>query len=221
MQGFGVLVHLTILVEGFPALVVFLRRSRNPAHLWIAAGSALTFIADTYAVMLGHVPVNNQWVGYAVAPAILGMFLIALARWQLSYIERTTVRVVALLLVLTLYLLTLTVENLSGFSRFTGPLGGLVLLAAAIWTVLRRSFGPAREAHIRTDWFWVSLGLALYAVAAGVYEPVAAALMGERVDLVYHVLTVRLFIYILGFLCIAWGLLPQQSRLPTPVPNGQ
>ncbi|MGH7658792.1 MAG: hypothetical protein ACREL6_11210, partial [Gemmatimonadales bacterium] len=150
MSGFAFLVNLTVMLEGLPPLVVLLRKLRKPAHLWIAAAFALSFTADMFAGQLGRRQINNQWVGYLVAPPIIAMFLLALARWQLSYVERVTLKLTAPLLVVTLYALTLSVENVAQFSRFTGPLGGLVLLVAALWTMLRRSFGPATQPHTRT-----------------------------------------------------------------------
>lgn len=207
MFSFVLLANTVIVLEGLPVLVVILRKSRKPAHLWIASGFALTFLADLAGTWMAYHQTHNQWLGFLVAPPIIAMFLLGLGSWQLSYVERIALKVTSLLTLVTLSTLTLTVENLAGFSRFTGPLGGLILLVAALWTMLRRSFGPAIEAHTRTDWFWVSLGLALYAISSGAYEPVAAALMDERIDLVYLVLKVRMVIYILGFLSITWGLL--------------
>jgi hypothetical protein len=92
----------------------------------------------------------------------------------------------------------------------------LVLLAAAVWTWLRRA--PTAEGSIlRADWFWACGGLALYGASTAAIEPLAALLLDERPDLVMQAYILRGAAHGTAYLLLAWSLLcPTPAKRSSP-----
>jgi hypothetical protein len=138
-----------------------------------------------------------------------------LALWQLSTPERTTIRLLIVPYVVFRLFLALRLEDLTTFSRFASPIDAVVLLTVAIWTLLRRSFGPATQPHATTDWFWACIGLAGYAIALAAYEP-AALLVGNDRGALVLIFSLRSVLFMISYLTIAWGMsrpwTPRRSR---------
>jgi hypothetical protein len=182
------------------------RGFRVPAHRWIALGCLVSVTGDAVQFGLGARGINNHWVSYLSTPLMGAAFLWGLSWFQPGLVGRLALRLTVPALVVTWYALTLVVEDTATFSRFVYPLQALLLLAAALWTLLRLGLAPSQLPLPRTDWFWVVGGLALYATASALIHPLAAALLREREDLVVAAYQVRATSFLVSFLAIAWGM---------------
>ena len=180
------------------------------ASRWVAGGCLLSLGSDLVQGLLGSRGVNNLWVSYTLTPVMGGAFLWAIASMQPQGVGRLALHITVPFYVVVWYALTLLVENTSGFSRFAYPMHSLLLLAASLWTLVRRGLEPLERPLSRTDWFWILGGLALYAAATAAIEPLFARMMQQRVDLVILAYQFRAAAYIVAFLAITWGILCQR-----------
>jgi hypothetical protein len=203
--------HLGALSQALPPIAAWMRRSRSPAHQAIVAGCAVSIAGDAIQLLLAKAGLNNFWVSYSITPLVGAAFLYGLAAWQLTYLERLTLRLAIPIYVVAHFTLALLTEDLTHFSRFAAPLHSLMILIAALWTLVRRSFAPSEQPHLQSDWFWVAGGLAIYGAASAAYGPVASILMRDRIDLVVAAVNVRAAFHVLSFMAIAWGV---QCRHP-------
>lgn len=206
-----ILMHASALAQALPPIAAGLRRSRSPAHQAIVLGCAVSIAGDAVQLLLAMQNINNFWVSYAVTPLVGAAFLFGLAAWQLTYLERLTLRLAIPMYVVAHFTLALLTEDLRHFSRYAAPLHSLIILVAALWTLIRRSFAQSEQPHLESDWFWVAGGLAIYGAASAAFGPVASILMRDRIDLVVAAVNVRSALHILSFAAIAWGL---QCRHP-------
>jgi hypothetical protein len=205
------LMHMAALSQVLPPVAARLRRSRSPAHQAIVVGCAIGISGDALQLLLAMKNINNFWVSYTFTPLVGAAFLFGLAAWQLTYLERLTLRLAIPIYVVAHFSLVLLTEDVRHFSSFVGPLHSLILLIAALWTLVRRSFAQSEQPHLQSDWFWVAGGLAIYGAASALFGPVASILMRDRIDLVVAAINVRSALYILSFTAIAWGV---QCRHP-------
>ncbi len=203
--------HMAALSQALPPIAAGLRRSRSPAHQAIVLGCAVSIAGDAIQLLLAMQNINNFWVSYTFTPLVGAAFLFGLAAWQLTYLERLTLRLAIPIYVVAHFALALLTEDLRDFSRFAAPLHSLIILVAALWTLVRRSFAPSEQPHLQSDWFWVAGGLAIYGAASAAFGPVASILMRDRIDLVVAAVNVRAAFHILSFAAIAWGV---QCRHP-------
>jgi hypothetical protein len=173
----------------------------------VAGACLLNVVADIMALILSFQGINNHWIGYFSVPLMTSFFLLGLAQWQLTVVERLTLRLAVPGFAIVWVVLVLISEDLRGFSRFAAPLAALLTLAAGLYTLLRRGFERENPHLLRADWFWVAGGLALYGAAGATFPPVASALVAERVDLLVAAINVRATLYIVAFTAIAWGMI--------------
>jgi hypothetical protein len=203
--------HLGALSQVLPPIAAWIRRSRSPAHQAIVVGCAVSLAGDALQLLLSMRGINNFWVSYTITPLAGAAFLFGLAAWQLTYLERLTLRLAIPIYVVAHFTLALLTEDLEDFSRFAAPLHSLIILIAALWTLIRRSFAQSEQPHLQSDWFWVAGGLAIYGAASAAFGPVASILMRDRIDLARAAVNVRAALYVLSFMTIAWGI---QCRHP-------
>lgn len=216
------IMYLSMYAQALPPLAALVRRSARPAHLWIAFGSFATLGSDLLSAWVAEESGNNHWVWYLLNPVTGSAFLLALAHWQVSYIERLTMRLAVPAYLLAWVLLVAFLENTRTFSLYTSPMHSLLLLGAASWTLVRRGLLPSDTPILRTDWFWVSLGLAVQGAATAAFDPVAFILLPSRPELVVTAIQVRAAFYGTSFLLIAWGLLcplPVRRSGPSSLPQ--
>lgn len=210
-----ILFLVSITAGGLVPLAVALQRQRTPARLWIGIGFLINFLADLLGIWLALHRTNNLWIDYFASPLIGAGVLMGLSYWQLSTPERVTIRLTIPVYIAVRLFVALRMEDLTTFSRFASPIDAVVLLTAALWTLLRRSFGPATRPHAAADWFWACIGLAGYAIALAAYEP-AALLAGDDREALALIFTLRSILFMLAYLTIAWGMsrpwTPRRSR---------
>lgn len=213
MAGPSVLMHVGAWSQLLPPLAVLAARSRDPAHLWIAAGCTTGALADVVGRSLGARGINNHLVGYVATALITAGFLMALSHRQVSALERLTVRLAVPIFLGVWVVLVLNLENMAGFSQYAAPLARLVVLVTALGTLFRNGLAFAADGLLRRDWFWIAGGLAMYAAAGATFPPVAAALMPDRPDLVIRALDMVAVLTLLSFASIAWGVLCQRQAM--------
>ena len=194
-------------VQMLPAVALLARRNLSHPVLWIAGGATISVIGNYLSLYIAYRSGNNHWISYVFGALMTVAYLVALAEWQVTYVERLTLRLFIVPFLVTYAALMLFVEDTTTFSKFTGPLHALTILGAALWTLLRRAFHSTTPI-LRTDWFWIAGGLALYGATTAVAQPVAAILMADqRIDLVTLVWQFRAVCIDIAFIAIVAGML--------------
>jgi hypothetical protein len=164
----------------------------------------LLLAADAVGEWLGERGARNLWLYYILTPVSSAVVLIALSYWQSGPLWRLTFRLAILPLVLVWGVLTAAVEDTSAFSRAAAPTAKLITLGAAAFTLVAGSL-RARGDLLRTDWFWVSAGMALFFGASSALAPLSALLVGTDPQLLNWAYEVKALLDILAFLLIARG----------------
>lgn len=198
------------LSQALPPLAGVVRGVRSRAHRFIIVASLLTLTSDVLARVVALRGQHNLWVWNIFGPPFAAALLLALAEWQRTEFERLALRIAAPVTALAWVALVATVEDSTGFGQFVGPMHALVLLAAALWTWVRRA-AVAEGSLLRADWFWAAGAIALYGASTAAIEPLAAYLIEERGDLVHRAFTLRAALHGVVFVLLAWSIL-----CPTP-----
>ncbi|MFN2317850.1 MAG: hypothetical protein ABR602_14370, partial [Gemmatimonadales bacterium] len=172
---------------------------------WVLAACLLSLFGDAAGLLTAIRGVNNQWLSYLVTPLLGATMLGALAEWQPTEAERTGVRTTAVLLLVTSLVLALVVEDRGNFSRFALPLAALLVLAGAVYTLVRRGASGERSELVRQDWFWVGAGFAVYGMVTAAYFPLLAVLTPIDVTFVGAVLQFKAIMVLLAFGLVGWG----------------
>lgn len=190
-----------------PVLVLLWRGASDPARRWLLAACLLSLVIDALMLSLmlqGH---NNHWVSYLLTPFFGAALLLALACWQRTETARTALQVAAVLLLVAAALLTLLLEDTASFSRYASPLRSLLVLAAALWTLLSHLRAELEPGLWRAERLWVPLGLALYSSVSAAYFPVASLLARVDPALVQPALRLKSLLVVLAFCLVGWGVL--------------
>lgn len=180
------------------------RRSVRGARAWVLAWCAVLVAADGAQLWLGSHGIHNTWLSYVLTPTGGVLVLWALSSWQSGQLPRLTLRLAILPFLVAWAVLTLAFEDTSTFSRAAEPMGGLVGLGAAAFTLLAGSRIAGGDL-LRHDWFWVSAGMALYFGTTSTVGPLSALLVGSAPELLNRAYEVKAVLEIAAFLAIARG----------------
>jgi hypothetical protein len=203
-----------------PPLAASRHGRRLPAaRRWVAAWALLLFAYDLTQFALAVRGRHNLWLRYPFGPIETGVVLIALSLWHADAVFRLALRLAVPLFTVVWGLLVAFVERTDTFGLVTGPLQSLVLLSAALFTLLARA--RVQEGPLaREDWFWVSAGLSLWYGAAAAQEPIARLLVAEHPSVVSSAYQVKAVVDVFASLIIARGMLcpilPPRSGGPSP-----
>lgn len=201
-------------VEILAPLAYLARRNQSRPVLWIVCGALASVVGNVFGRFAAHATGNNHWVSYIDLALMFSFYLIGLAEWQVTSLERTWLRRAILPLLGAYILLTLEVEDLHTFSRFAYPMYSVVLLGVASWTMLRRAFLPVSPPLQETDWFWVAGGLGFYGATTLITSPIGRILMEQhRYELFSSMYEVRSACAIVAFLAIGYGFLRPPTTL--------
>lgn len=206
------------LAAALPLLAMILWRARSTAATWVAVACTLSLLGDTFGLVLALRQVNNHWLAYSVTPLFSAAMVMTMAHGQRTREERQTFAVAALLLLVASVTLTLSVENPGTFSRFAAPLRALVILALAVWTILRADHGDAPTDPLHSPWLWIPMGFALYSGGSAAYFPLAWGFVENDPDFVHAMVQARAIMVILAWILVAWGVrcLARQIRSGRP-----
>jgi hypothetical protein len=201
------------LSQALPVLAGLRYGRRLPAaRLWTIAWCVALIVVDSMQLWLrGSSGTNNLWLRAASAPIQNAIMLWTLSVWQRHAVSRLAFRIAIPLFLLTLVALIPTVGDTGTFSTVTGPFQALLLLAGALYTLVRNAASDPGEVT-RQDWFWVTLGASLYFGLRVALPPFAAILMSSHQELVRLAYFVQAWADIAVFLAIArgiWSPLPQ------------
>jgi hypothetical protein len=200
------LFHVAALSQGAPVVTALvLRRPVRRARAWLLAWCAMLVVADYALLSLAVRGVHNLWIVNVMTPVNGVLVLWTLSLWQTGEAARLTLRLAIVPFFLVWGILILTLENTSTFSRAADPMGSLVCLAAAAYTLLARSHAASGEL-LRQDWFWVSAGMTLYFGVSSTATPLSALLVGSDPVLLLRAYEVRALAQIAAFLLIARGM---------------
>jgi hypothetical protein len=201
------------LSQALPVIAGIRYNRRLPAaRLWTIAWCVALIVGDSLQLWLrGSSGTNNLWLRAASAPIQNAIMLWTLSVMQRHALSRLAFRIAIPLFLLTLVALIPTVGDTGTFSTVTGPFQALLLLAGALYTLVRNAASDPGGVT-RQDWFWVTLGASLYFGLRVALPPFAAILMNSHQELVRLAYFVQAWADIAVFLAIARGIwcpLPQ------------
>ena len=207
--------HVAIWVQVVPAVAYFASPRRTREGAAITIGTLASVLANVIGWIVADLAGNNFVVSYISSPVTAVCYLYAIRNWQRTSRERAWVGRIIGVFVATWIVLVWTVEEMRGFDLVTGPLYSLALLAAGAWTLVRKTDEIERTLFHRTDWFWVSLGLAVNGAATALSSQVGAILIERgRFDLFDIAWQVRAALVILSYLAMSWGVYRGPSATP-------
>ena len=181
----------------------------------IALTFLLTLLADEIGHFIGHRTGNSIWVNSFAEMVVGPIILIAIAEWQISYVERLMVRISIVPFLLIYGGLTLFVEDITNLPRYSAPFLSLMVLGASTWTLLRRALRDTETPLLATDWFFILGGLALHAATTAASTPIGAILIAQqRYDLLARVWEWRSLCIILAILAVTAGVLTPATPEP-------
>ena len=216
----GILIIAAVYAQALPILGYAIARRRSAAAAFVALGGLITVLAYLVGRPIGQLTGNNIIVGYVSIPFIAGAYLLALAEYQVTYLERVMFRICLTLFVGVYLVLVAFFEDITHFGQYSHTLYSFVLLVAALWTLGRKALTQEDALAIDTDWFWVAFGLAIYGAATAASAAIGNILMArDRVDLFIKAWDVRAALVILAFLAISWGAFRGPPRETEFVPN--
>jgi hypothetical protein len=232
---FYVFAYASTVTTLLPFAVGWRRWSAMPAaRRWMTGYLGLEFVVEAVSYALGKLHVHNLWLlGYSL-PVETALLIRVLAEWQVDERSRRAARWLSGLCLLFMIPTVLSLEPTDNFSTYRESAQGILCLAVAAYTVVRRSLeGP--DGAARQDWFWISAGIMLYFGAYGLLNPLARILLrGNSLGLLYAVFAVRgmlqtvtNLLYLIGMRCqttpltsglslsppLSW---PQSSSSPLP-----
>ena len=174
------------------------------ARAWVLIWCTLLVVVDGAALGLGREGASNLVLFTLVTPLSAAIVLWVLSCWQTGEVSRLTLRATIIFVTVAWAALTYAIEDSSSFSRVADPMSDLVCLGAAAFTLVARSRHGEGPLH-RSDWFWVSAGMALYFGSGSALSPLSALLVKEAPDLVIRAYEVKSVLDVFAFLAIARG----------------
>lgn len=200
-----------------PTLAILTRRNSSRPVVIVALVYLFSLMTDEIGRYLAHRYGNNLWLSILAGGVAMVGLMVALAEWQVSEVERLTVRIAIIPCVMVFSGLVIWVEDFEHIPRFAYPFYLFVVLALASWTLLRRSYQRPDTPIMRTDWFLILAGLALSAATTIVSTPIGAVLMAhQRVDLFMQVWELRAVFTTVAILLITAGTLQRPGVTAAP-----
>lgn len=209
--------NVAVYSQAIPAVALLFSRRRTLPAQFAVLGGLLTLLSTSIGNVVARQYGTNYIVGYVAIPLIASAYMLALAEWQTTYLERLTFRIGLGLFAVIYVVLVTFFEDVAHLGQFSHTLTSFALLIASLWTLGRRSLEQDDGLAIDTDWFWVAFGLAIYSAATSATAAIGNILMArDRVDLFVKAWNVRAFFVILAFLSISWGVFrgPHRDHLP-------
>lgn len=214
----AIVIVASIYFQALPAAGYLLRRASYRATAFAAVGGLIAVLANTIGIEVARGTGSNLVVGYVTIPFTAGAYILSLAEYQLTLLERLTFRISLGLFIVIYLLLVAYFEDITHFGQYSQTLYSLFLLVAALWTLGRRSLMQEGGLAIDTDWFWIALGLAIYGAATAATGAIGNILLArDRVDLFVQAWNVRAALVILAFISISWGVFRGPPREMTEV----
>jgi hypothetical protein len=193
--------------QALPPLAALRFGRRLPAaRRWIVGWGLVRLLDDGIALALALQGRHNLWLRYPFGPLETALLLVALSLWHGDSVARLALRVAVPVFALTWGLLVGFVERTDTFGLVTGPLQSLVVLSAALVTLLVR-VRSQEGGLLQEDWFWVCTGLSLWYGSSAALEPLSRLLVAEHPSVVSSAYQVKAVVDVLASLILARGML--------------
>ena len=178
------ILYAAALSQTLPVFAALRHGRRLPAaRVWTIAWCVAFIASDGMQLWWRGSTANNLWIREAATPIQNAIMLWTLSLWQRHAVSRLAFRIAIPLFLVTLVALIPTVGDTRTFDTVTGPFQALLLLAGALYTLVRNAASDP-EGVTRYDWFWVTLGASLYFGFRVALPPFAAILMNSHEELV-------------------------------------
>jgi len=199
------------IAQALPLVAVVVRRSGlTRTQRWTVAWAGFLLGFDAIALTMALSGRNNHLLNYALTPLVTSFALFILSLWQLSSRSTRAIRYLIPLLVIVWVVMVATIESTRTFSLVAEPFAGLLLLGAAVWTLLTRAI--REEGRLgRQEWSWIVGGMALYAATSVALPPVSYLLVDLSPQLVNRAFEGKSLIDVVAFALIARGVLVAPS----------
>ncbi len=203
--------------QGLPLAAGAAARGRlSTARRWIVAWSIYSLAGLLVEWATRRHGQRNLWWSYIAAPIDGSLVLVALSCWQQLPLWRQAMRwSVPIALVVHLVMLA-ALENRREFSIASVPIYAVLCFAAALFTLVGRSL-TAQEPLARQDWFWITIGLAIYDAAYAVIGPLASALLHTDPGALFLVYQTFQVVNIVGYAVVAVGVLCPAAPAPVRI----
>ena len=179
-------------------------RRTDLARRWIVVWCCAFFLSDVLQLTSSRLQVSNLWLFKFINPVEDGIILYVLSFWQVRPYTRLAFRVAIPLFILTYLTIAFSAGEEATFQAIAGPFRALVVLSAALFTLISRVASEPEDVMQR-DWLWTSVGVSLYYGAQVSVEPIAAA-MGTDRSAMLAVFTVKSTLDVVAFILIWRGM---------------
>ena len=195
------------LAQALPIVAGAARRGGlSRPQYWTVVWAGLLFGFDAITLWMALSGRNNHLLNYALTPLVTGFALGILSLWQQSARSATVIRFLIPVLGIVWVAMVVAIESTRTFSLLAEPFAGLLLLGAAIWTLLTRVV--REEGRLgRQEWAWIAGGMALYAATSVALPPVSYLLVDLNPGLVIRAYEGKSLIDVVAFALIARGVL--------------
>jgi len=170
---------------------------------FVRCGFAL--LTNTIALVLALRAVRNLWMIYVFTPIAAALALWALASWQRTALAALWFRLLIPLLGVAWVAIVLTIEDMQTFSLLAEPFAGLLVLGAAIYTLVARTIMDLSR-PMRSAWFWIGIGLAISSAGSIALPPAANWLIRRHPELVMRAYEIKAILEAAAYAAIAWGM---------------
>ena len=205
--------HVQVASQGLPIVAVLaLWGRRAPApYARLALWCLFLVASDILDLIVALLRGNNQFTTYVVLPAEVALTLWVLSSWEKSPGRSRLATVVAVLMALAVGGALLLTNPAETFDRWVAPALALIALMAALAMLLRLVL-TSQQLLTGQDWFWITLGMALFWVLSVPLPPFADAILPTNERWVHIAYYSRACIVILSFLLMTWGVLCQRRQ---------
>jgi hypothetical protein len=172
---------------------------------------ALEFSLSVWAFVLGRLGRPNLWLSHLFVPVETLLIVLAFSAWQVDRRMWLALSRGAPFMLLFWLPKLFGWEPLDDFSIGSDSLQGIICLAVAAYTVVRRSFDN-QGFGVERDWFWIGIGVMLYFATYALISPLSGYLVKQAPLTAFAVLTVRAGFQVVANVLYYCGMRCQPSR---------
>ena len=211
--------YAATVLEGIIPLIIWLRARSTHTEISLTRRLIMVWlliflVSDLVQLITMSRGINNLWMRYIFNPTSDVFVLSALSLWQTHPLRRIGIRV-AMLVLVPVWIGYAISEGVGAFGRYSDPLRSIVILVAALVTLVGNSVSTTTRIT-RQDWFWVATGVALYFALEAALGPFLEFIMPNSRDIALRAFLFKAKFDILAFVLIAIGLLcPQETARPS------